>query len=267
MRSKIALSALAATVAVAAAPAQAASFLDHFDVTVEAPGAVTTSTTFLGTGAGVHFGVEDFDTRFLSDTSFTSDFGGSPISGLYENVQIVAAGMYGGAGNTGKYAVAGLDGPRSYSVTFTQTGETGINYFGYWLSALDQGNTLEFWRGEALLGTFDPANVRAFVGEPGSGSPYYGNPETGEVQHEPFVFVNFYNTTGTFDKIVFTQAPGSAGYESDNHTVGWFVEQGGTPVPGVPEPSTWAMMLLGFGAVGGFMRAHRRRARLSVKYA
>ncbi|HET6941946.1 MAG TPA: PEPxxWA-CTERM sorting domain-containing protein [Sphingomicrobium sp.] len=29
--------------------------------------------------------------------------------------------------------------------------------------------------------------------------------------------------------------------------------------PGVPEPSTWAMMLLGFGAIGFSMR-HRRRA-------
>ncbi len=28
----------------------------------------------------------------------------------------------------------------------------------------------------------------------------------------------------------------------------------------VPEPSTWAMMLIGMGAVGGALRAKRRRA-------
>jgi hypothetical protein len=28
----------------------------------------------------------------------------------------------------------------------------------------------------------------------------------------------------------------------------------------VPEPSTWAMLLIGFGAVGGGLRARRRRA-------
>ena|SRR5438270_11095533 len=33
--------------------------------------------------------------------------------------------------------------------------------------------------------------------------------------------------------------------------------------PAVPEPSTWEMMLIGFGAVGGALRAKRRRA-LSV---
>ena len=36
---------------------------------------------------------------------------------------------------------------------------------------------------------------------------------------------------------------------------------------GVPEPSTWAMMLLGFGAVGGAMRSRKRRQSPSVSYA
>lgn len=31
------------------------------------------------------------------------------------------------------------------------------------------------------------------------------------------------------------------------------------PPPAVPEPATWAMMLIGFGAVGGAMRARRKR--------
>lgn len=30
-------------------------------------------------------------------------------------------------------------------------------------------------------------------------------------------------------------------------------------VPAVPEPATWAMLLLGFGLVGGAMRSARRR--------
>lgn len=34
----------------------------------------------------------------------------------------------------------------------------------------------------------------------------------------------------------------------------------------VPEPATWAMMLIGFGAVGGAMRS-RRKQRLTVSYA
>lgn len=35
---------------------------------------------------------------------------------------------------------------------------------------------------------------------------------------------------------------------------------GGTPPPvaGVPEPATWTMMLIGFGAIGGHVRRERR---------
>jgi hypothetical protein len=44
-----------------------------------------------------------------------------------------------------------------------------------------------------------------------------------------------------------------------------FTLNGGSP--GVPEPSTWAMMLLGFGFVGGAMRSAKRRRRVSVSYA
>jgi hypothetical protein len=38
-----------------------------------------------------------------------------------------------------------------------------------------------------------------------------------------------------------------------------------TPPPVVPEPSTWALMILGFGIVGGAMR--RREANVTVRYA
>ena len=35
----------------------------------------------------------------------------------------------------------------------------------------------------------------------------------------------------------------------------------------VPEPATWLMMILGFGFVGGAMRAKRRKQNVSVSYA
>ena len=37
------------------------------------------------------------------------------------------------------------------------------------------------------------------------------------------------------------------------------------PIPGIPEPATWAMMIGGFGAAGGMMR--RRKQRVSVRFA
>ena len=38
-------------------------------------------------------------------------------------------------------------------------------------------------------------------------------------------------------------------------------------VSAVPEPATWAMMLLGLGFVGGAMRARRRKQNVAVRYA
>lgn len=40
----------------------------------------------------------------------------------------------------------------------------------------------------------------------------------------------------------------------DNITIGSVIPGGG----GVPEPATWALMIMGFGAVGGAMRVRRR---------
>jgi hypothetical protein len=37
--------------------------------------------------------------------------------------------------------------------------------------------------------------------------------------------------------------------------------------PAVPEPATWAMMLMGFGATGVAMRRSRRRKGLLTQFA
>jgi hypothetical protein len=217
-----------------------------FTVKVEAPKQVTTSAGF------DYVGVETFDSR-LGQANFISDFGGGPISGAYKGVNVIGFNQYGGAEHQGAYAVAGLGVTSSYSIAFSDTGANGINYFGYWLSALDAGNTVEFFNDGTSLGTFDPANVIAALGA--SSADYRGNPYTGENIGERYAFLNFYLTAGTFDQIVFLQKPGTAGYESDNHTVGWYNKIGdGTEIPGVPEPATWAMMILGIGMAGGVMR-------------
>ena len=41
----------------------------------------------------------------------------------------------------------------------------------------------------------------------------------------------------------------------------------GATAAAVPEPATWAMLLLGFGFVGGVMRTAKRRQKLTVSYA
>ena len=227
---------------------------DVFQLNYESAGVQHTTATFTTVG------VETFDTR-TSGASFTTDFGtNGAISATYSAVQINPADQYGGSSGTGKYPVAFSGTP--YSLHFT-TDPTlfphGVNYFGYWLSALDGGNHVAFYKNGTQVGSLTPADVLARIG---GNRTYFGNPNAirhGQDGGEPFAFINFYDTTGSFDEVRFTQTTQGGGYESDNHTVGYYTATGGTP-----EPATWAMFLTGFGLVGtGLRRSARRSCRLT----
>jgi hypothetical protein len=101
------------------------------------------------------------------------------------------------------------------------------------------------------LATITPANVIAKTGAcPNALNPCCGNPTgpfAGAVKHEQFAFINTYLSDGaSCDAICFFDNLKRGGYESDNHTVGYFLNKGGV----VPEPATWAMMIAGFGLFG-----------------
>ena len=63
-----------------------------------------------------------------------------------------------------------------------------------------------------------------------------------------------YHLTGNSHTLEFDQSPDLLGWTFVSE-VSFF----GTP--GVPEPSTWAMMLLGFGGIGWQLRRRRRSSR------
>jgi hypothetical protein len=223
---------------------------DTFFLNYEAPGAESTTATF------TVMGVESFEGR---SGAFSTDYGTDAITGTYSGgLQILGADQYGGAGGDGRYIVVFAGG--SYQLKLANdpiANPDGINYFGYWLSALDAGNQVVFKKAGVQVGALTPAEVLAQV----TGQPaYFGNPNPGflgQNSGQPYAFINFYDMTGTFDEVDFSQNM-IGGYESDNHTVGFFTKIGGVPSP-VPEPSTWVMMGLGFAGLS--FAAYRRAAK------
>ncbi len=247
--------------------ASAAAAVLPFDVRYESEsvGIQNTTATF---SVG---GVETFDTQALGyNSSFTTDFGtGGAISGTYTGAQILNADQYGGAGGNGQYAVT--FGTGGYALDLTSTIPGGVNYFGYWLSALDHGNAVTFYSHGHQLFTFNPQDVIDAVNAHADHASYYGNPNAnrlGQNSGEPYIFLNFFNDAGTFDRVVFAENPQVGGYESDNHTVGHFLTKGtGTGVPlsnPVPEPTTWALLFAGFGMVGFAARRRRNMATVAA---
>ena len=220
---------------------------DIFQLNYEGAGVQHTTASFTTVG------VETFDTR-TSNVAFSTDFGtGGAITATYSAVRINSADRYGGADGTGRYAAAFGATPYSLHLSVDKTlFPHGVNYFGYWLSALDGGNQVSFYKHGTKVGALTPADVLAKIG---GNRSYFGNPNAtfrGLNMSEPYAFINFYDTTGSFDEVRFAQAGRGGGYESDNHTVGYY-----TAVGGAPEPASWAMLVIGFGLVGRGMRRSR----------
>jgi PEP-CTERM motif len=233
---------------------------------VPATAAVTVTfenATVQNSTAGFDFvGIETFEgTSTGSGKTLITTFGGSEISGTYTNLRVDGPNRFGSAGGVGNHAVA-PGGTAGYELTLTTARPEGITYFGYWLSALDRGNILEFYSGATKIHTFTPDNVIDRIGgcplPPADANPYCGNPTTAFLNQnarEPYAFVNIYFTGNqTFDRVKFYESPNVGNYESDNHTVGYFTEITGN---GVPEPASWALLIAGFGLTGAAMRRRR----------
>jgi hypothetical protein len=226
---------------------------DTFVITYGAPGVQTPDSAIMS-GATV-LGTETFNSQTPGCGGFTTNYGtGGAITGTYSSgACIETPTKYGGAGGTGLFVDA-IGGTPGYTITLsTSSGVPGVNYFGFWLSALDLGNQLVFLNGGTVVGTFTPADL---IGDLGAcPEAYCGNPNAAFLGQDPgqqYAFVNFVDTTGYFNEIEVFESPDVGNYESDNQTVAYCSNVqaciSGHVVGATPEAPSLA--LLGTGLLG-----------------
>jgi hypothetical protein len=238
-----------------------ASRADAITVTYLAPGVETPSqSSVCGSTVGCTVAYETFSyVPTGTSASYTSNFSSgtgvaSIYTGVYSPIDVNPADEYGGAGGTGNYDVV-FGTSNTLTITNNRTGG-GVNYFGMWISALDAGNELQFYNGSTLVYTFTSQNLISALGSCAyghAGNAYCGNPsdyyaDSGEL----FAYVNFTDTIGTFNKIVFTQN-GGGGFETDNQAVAY---NSAIDPTATPEPAGIAVMGAGLFAL---LLARRRR--------
>jgi PEP-CTERM motif len=127
-------------------------------------------------------------------------------------------------------------GPSTTSIAVTDSGLA--SYFGYYGGSPDTYNSVTFFNTitDSVVGWFDGAQLAAFAGVPPNGNQAAG------------FFWNFTaSDAGSYFNAVRFDS-GSNAFETDNHAV---------LAAAVPEPETYAMMLIGLGMVG--FTARRRK--------
>ncbi len=220
-----------------------------------------------------YYGTEVFDGRAIGvSTGFTTNFstGGTTSANLGTNItgtfsgtfSIAGHDQYGGAGGVGNY-ITTSDATTGTDLKLTHTAALpGINYIGLQISALDAGNTLTFYRAGLQIGTYGQNNLIQDVGAcPNASNAYCGNPTTNANNSQQYAYVNFFDLSGYFDEIKFTEVGSNGGFESDNYTVGYVDTNAVFQATNVPEPSSIAPLLSALTVLLGLTAWQRRRQR------
>lgn len=162
--------------------------------------------------------------------------GGTTTSGTTINISPFGSGPNGGGGGFAS------------GVTFNFTNPVNAIGFevGDWATCCQVSN---------LYISFDNGATKQLVGSSTSfGDQFLTNGGAG-------VFVGAFDNTGQFSQVSFW-GDGYGEFLVIGGTVRYATLDVGAPIPGVPEPSTWAMMLMGFAGLA--FVARRRRETLTA---
>jgi hypothetical protein len=143
-------------------------------------------------------------------------------------------------------------------VTFTFTDDDIVDLISFDIGFSYDAGLLEFLSaapGSSLPGASDPSNFFAF--DDGAGNGFLSFAASSAFTGSATIFTATFRTLGG----------GNASFSASGQ---YFQEGTGTPVPlsgttsvtiaAIPEPATWAMMILGFGIAGTALRSQRRRS-------
>ena len=158
--------------------------------------------------------------------------------------QVPVPGAYCGAAWSGFTTAANFGGTSAPNIAYTSSPVGILDYSAGFTS-------LAFSAGVFAPGTF---SVYSGLGGTGTllGSLTIGNPPA-----NPFAFFSTGVTfAGVGKSVLVSGGEGSIGW--DDVTLG---------VGAVPEPTTWAMMLIGFGFIGAALRSAKRNPKITVSYA
>lgn len=184
---------------------------------------------------------EDFEALPTGAPPFALSFMGS---GGTINATLTGTGSLRNSPITGTYATSGSQFYDNQFNAFTVSFASPIAAFGFYGTDIGDVN-----RSLEIILDMGLSSQRAFTVA-----------NTINANNASLLFWGITDTTNPFSTVTFG-ASGGDRFGFDDLTVG-DIMQVRDPIP---EPSTWAMMLLGFGAVGGVVRS-RRRQTLRVAY-
>lgn len=243
MSMKLSTSAIAVVMALAWTSASAAP-TTYFGENLS-PGAavsgdpVTARASFLAALSGVS--TETFESFSDGDSPTSLTFTGS--AGDIVASFASGAGEIEGNPSAGRFATDGVNYFETNSA-FSATFNVPVAAFGFY--GTDIGD---------FAGQLGIRLLRA------SGDSELMVPHTIDGPNGSLLFFGVIDQANPFTGVRFTSTASADFFGFDQMTIG---DVGQVTPPGIPEPSTWAMMLLGFGGLGAALRRQRRAFRLTA---